>query len=340
MNKDFKRRVLASVLALTVSAGATGCANNNVSDTNQEETNKEEINSIAVTKSYKINLGKEVIELNEEEYNELVSEILENEKFYNRDVEINDVSANVGIERTYNISLFGKMVSLSESEYDNLVAQLVVNGLTEEYNLDETNMEENSYEELTTENFENLVANFSKIYESANLPVTTKDITEFVSVANIDLLSEQNPELIRSLAGNQTREEYLNDAAKLIGAIVMNNFNVWNNTKSTNGFVRASDAIYGEQKEYMIKIEEYTNKIAEAVNRDDSVLVNMNSGSLSKLDDGVGFAAQVNIAVISDGIAKDYLDQENFDMFQVLKTSEKYVSNIFTEYEKCKTLSR
>ena len=113
----------------------------------------------------------------------------------------------------------------------------------------------------------------------------------------------------------------------------MHNFTVWNATHSTEGFIRVSDAIYGEQREQMKKIEEYTDRIAAAVNQGDKDLVNqivsefltdLNSGSLSKLDDGVGFVAQVNIATIADGIARNYLNKENFDMFQILKTSEKY----------------
>jgi len=198
--------------------------------------------------------------------------------------------------------------------------------------------------ELTTENFENLVADYANKYSNEYSAVSTEDITKFAVVGNIDLLAEENPELIREIAGNKTREEFLNDGAKLIGATVMNNFNVWNSTHSTENFVRVSDVIYGSQKNQMLKIEEYVDRIADAANADDKDLVNeivsqflvdMNSGDLSKLDDGVGFVAQVNIAMISDGIARNYLNKENFDMLQVLKTSEKYVSNIFTVYERC-----
>ena len=208
------------------------------------------------------------------------------------------------------------------------------------------------YEELTDENFENLVAEYANKYSEQYTSVSTEDITKFAVIANIDLLAEENPELLRESAGIQTKEEYLNDGAKVIGASVMNNFNVWNSTKSTEGFIRVSNIVYGEQKQQMIKIEEYVDRIADAANLNDADLVNeivsefiidMNSGDLSKLDDGVGFAAQVNIAVISDGIARNYLNKQNFDMLQILKTSEKYVSNIFTEYDKCagnKTLVR
>jgi len=213
-----------------------------------------------------------------------------------------------------------------------------------------------TYERLTNENFGNLVVDLTKIYIDKNVvSVSTEDILKFVSIANIDKLSEENKELAQELFGNQSKEEYLNDVAKVIGATVMYNNNVYMNTNSTEDFIKVSDSIIGSQKENMIKIEEHTNKIAEAVKKDDKDLVNalvsefildLNSGELSKLDDGVGFAAQVNIALISDVIAGNYLNQENFNMLQILKTGEKHVSNIFTVYEGCieveevKTLTR
>lgn len=204
--------------------------------------------------------------------------------------------------------------------------------------------EDNSYVELTEEDFQNIVGLYVTKNASKYSNVGTEDILKFVALANIDEIVESNPELARSLFNYESKEEYLNDAAKVIGATVMYDMNVWNQTKSTNDFILVSDSIIGSQKEQMVKIESYVNKIATAANLGDEVLVNnfvsefindINYGDLSKLDDGVGFAAQVYIALISDCIAKDYLSQENFDMLQVLKTSEKYISNIFAVYERC-----
>ena len=213
----------------------------------------------------------------------------------------------------------------------------------------EVETSDSNYVYLTKEDFEKVVGSFVTKNGKKYSGVSSEDIVKFVAIANIDEIVESNEELSKELFSNPSKEEYLNDAAKVIGTTVMFDYNVWSQTNSTEEFVKISDIIIGSQKDKMIIIEDYVNRIADAVNSNDEELVNsiiaefiddMSVGKLSKLDDGVGFAAQVNIAVISDGIAKDYLDQENFDMFQVLKTSEKYVSNIFTEYEKCKTLSR
>lgn len=201
-----------------------------------------------------------------------------------------------------------------------------------------------SEEELTTDNFENMVAAYANKYSDQYSIVETSDITKFAVIANIDILAEENPELIKEIAGDKTKEEFLNDAFKLIGLTDMCNSDIWEQTKSTDNFIRISDIIYGNQKQQMLKIEAYIDQIAVAVNENDADLVNqivngfivdLNSGELSKLDDGVGMVMVSYLLTMSDSIAKDYLNQENFDRLQVLKTSEKYISNIFTIYDKC-----
>jgi len=349
MKKEINKvRATAAVLSMLVLGSSTaGCAKNTNKEVNVGNDNVSSNSfDISVEKNYKIVLGLKELTLNNEQYTELVNAVIKNELFYNRDVKIEDED-HVKIERLYNLNVFGENITLNEKDYDSLVQQLLEYEIGNVVNtqLDETIDEVDAYEPLTTENFENLVSEYANKYSSEyDGIVETKDIIKFASIANIDLLSEENRELANELFSNQTKEEYLNDAAKLIGTTVMYNFKQWNTSLSTKDFIKVSDIIYGEQKDKMLKIEEYTDRIASAVIMNDTELVNnivsefltdMNSESLSKLDDGVGFAAQVNIAVIADGIARNHLNKENFDMFQVLKTSEKYVSNIFTEYEEC-----
>lgn len=212
--------------------------------------------------------------------------------------------------------------------------------------------EENTNISISDE-FENIAGEFSSKNSEAFDSISTSDITKFIAIANIDYIVENDDELAQNLFSEPSKEEYLNDAAKVIGAIVMHNYNIWSETNSTEQFIKVSDVIMGEQQDKMRIIEDYVDKVAEASINQDTELVNklvaeflndMNSGELSKLDDGVGFASAVHIAVISDIIARNYLNEPNFDMLQVLKSSEKYISNIFAEYDKCadnaKTLSR
>jgi len=236
--------------------------------------------------------------------------------------------------------------SISDSDYDNSSSNSY-DKLNNVLVLDEDEL-------LTEENFDYMISEYTSKYSNRYTSVNEDDITKFGAIANIDLLSEDNPEYAKELFGTTTKEEYLSDSAKVIGATVSYNMDIWNSTFSTKDFIKVSDIVFGESKEEMLKIEDYTDRIAHAVNENNRNLVNdivsefitdLNSGELSKLDDGIGFAAQVNIALIADGIARNYLNKENFDMFQILKTSEKYVSNIFTEYDRCinedvKTLTR
>lgn len=211
----------------------------------------------------------------------------------------------------------------------------------------------NKENEIDQDKFEDLAGSFTKKYGSKISSVSTEDIVKFIALTNIDNIYENNTELAKSLFDKDSSEEFFNDAFKVIGAVVMYDFNEWNQNNSTKNFIKVSDVVIGSQKDKMIKIENYVDKIAKAANDNNEELVNkivseflndMNSGELSKLDDGVGFASQIYIAVISDGIAHNYLNQENFDMLQVLKESNKYISNMFAIYNECnkniKTLGR
>ena len=199
-------------------------------------------------------------------------------------------------------------------------------------------------EGLNAENFENLVVEFAKPYVDNNVNVTTEDLIKFVSIVNIDKLVEENPEFASELFGTQTKEEYLNDAAKIIGMTYTYNRNVFEAEQSTKNFLRISNAVYGSQKELLQEVENYVDKVAET--RFDSEKCNEviselilklgdPTSDLSYLDDGVGFGMQVYIELIRSYIAKDVINQQNFDMLSTMTSSEEYVSNIFTAYDKC-----
>lgn len=197
-------------------------------------------------------------------------------------------------------------------------------------------------EELNQENFENLVATFAKTYVDKKVNISTEDLTKFVSIVNIDKLAEENPEFAATLFSVQTKEEYLNDAAKVIGATYSYNYMIFEKENSTENFIRISDSIYGSQKEKMLIIEEYVDLIAKARGNETEVnkivselLVRMHCEDLTYLDDGVGFGMQVYVELIRSYLAKDELTQENFDLLTTMTSSDEYVSNIFTVYDKC-----
>lgn len=211
----------------------------------------------------------------------------------------------------------------------------ISNGIDNIINKDET---------LNQENFEKLVAGFAKEYSDKNLNVTTEDVIKFVSIVNIDSLVEENPEFAKELFGTQTKEEYLQDAAKVIGMTYSYNRQVFEKEGSTENFIRISDSVYGEQKEILKIIESYVDQIAlvrydsEKVNELISELIVRLSdpqSNLSYLDNGVGFGMQVNIELIRSYLAKDVISKENYDMLTLLTSAEEYTSNIFTLYDGC-----
>lgn len=204
---------------------------------------------------------------------------------------------------------------------------------------------EETNEILTTDNFNQLVEDFSEEYAENNINVTNEDLVKFVSIVNIDELAEENPELAAELFSVQTKEEYINDAAKVIGMTYMYNHNIYMKEGSTENFIDISAAVHDEdQKEKMEIVEDYVDDIAAATGDSEKVneivedyLISLSDPQreLSYLDDGVGFGMQVDIALMLNTVASNDLNKENRDWLQELTSSEKYVSNIFAVYDEC-----
>lgn len=176
-------------------------------------------------------------------------------------------------------------------------------------------------EGLTNEAFENLVAELAKTYQDENVNLTTEDVTKFVAILNIDNLVAENPELASELFKDSTKEEFIQDAAKTISETVMHNAKVFEEEKSTENFIRISDALYGEQKEQLVAIETYVDEIAkvyydqEQVNEIATELITrLVTGDLNTLDNGVQFGMQISIELIRSYIAKNVLSDINQDV--------------------------
>lgn len=208
------------------------------------------------------------------------------------------------------------------------------------------------YELLTTEKFEDLCAERIKAFNDVNLPVNETDVIVYIMGTNSDKLAEDNKELIAQIVGDKSEIEVINDFGKVCAAIAMKNFESFQKDHSSENFIKVSDSIFGEQKNSMIAVEGYIDKIMSSYN--DGGKVNtyvselfdqLNSGDLSKLDDGVGFSMSTYLMLL-DAMDKSSfiaLNEENRDMLAQLITSEKYVSDIkaiFTGCEDVKTRTK
>ena len=211
-------------------------------------------------------------------------------------------------------------------------------------NTPDTNAPETVEETLTTENFENLVAQVAKNYQDKDVNVSTEDIAKFVSIINIDKLTKENPELAQELFGEKTKEQYIQEAARVIGETVMYNAKVFEETKNTEGFIRISDAVYGDSKEQMITIESYVDEIAKVYYAQEQVnplatdlIKRLVTGDLQNLDNGTQFGMQVSIELIRSYIAKDVLTDVNRDVLTDITRLD--VSGIMETYDNVNGLS-
>ena len=197
---------------------------------------------------------------------------------------------------------------------------------------------------LTTQEFETLAANFIKILQDKNINVTTADITKFVSIVNIDRLVEENKELANTLFASYTKEEYIQDSANIIGRTCQYNAKTFKSENSTENFVRISDSLYGEQKEQLLIIESYVDRIAEVCHDAEQVntivaelITRLSTGDLQNLDYGVQFAMQVSIETIRSYIAKDVLTEEN--LIALTEITRLDVSEIMYMYDNVQGLN-
>ena len=197
---------------------------------------------------------------------------------------------------------------------------------------------------LSTEAFENLVASIAKQYQDKEINLTTEDITKFVAIMNIDALNEENPELASELFKDSTSIDYIAEAAKTISETVMYNGKVFEAEKSTENFIRISDAAYGTTKEQLLIIESYVDEIAKVYSDQEQVnalvtdlMAKLSTGDLQNLDTGAQFGMQISIELIRSFIAKDILTPANQEV--LTEITRLNVADIIVAYEKANTLT-
>ena len=83
-----------------------------------------------------------------------------------------------------------------------------------------TIVETENYDELTTEKFEDLCSHVIRYFEEKGIIVKKSDVVKFVAAFNIDKLKQDNPELVKSLMGTQTIEEFFADAEKVSDTLI------------------------------------------------------------------------------------------------------------------------
>ncbi len=324
MKKEINRiRVTAALLATLVLGSTAGCAKKEPTNVGtKSNTSTSSTFDVSVAKNYTITLGMRELVLSEEQYNELVAEVIKNEKYYNRDAIIED-GDHVQVERYYTLNIFGENITLNEKDYEILVNQLlkqeiinIVDESKDKTNEDTTSLVD-TYEPLTTERFNKLVKEIKESFEKINLAVKDEDVRKFAMILNIDTLAEDNKELISEIIGEQDPTEVFADADKVIDTIMTYHYEYYYSDDDAiikafeagvaykhdiDGFVKLSDFIYDkDQKEIVLEIEKRIAEINDSVRDNEKMnelvykLLKDMIGATSKLsllEDGTNYAVE------------------------------------------------
>lgn len=238
------------------------------------------------------------------------------------------------------------------------------------YNYDENValLNEEDKEVLTTTEFNKLTTKLTEDLRAKKLNISDGDVEKFMMIVHIDKLAETNKDLIKSIVGTQTADEVQQDAYKVIGEIVMYNYNTYYTENKTDNFIRISEYIYGSKsKDVVSKVEKIVDEISKAKdNKELNYLVTnllrdlLNPTSeLSYTEDGIGYALQISLEPVRglfgmDLYGKVLLDDTNKDLIKYFVPyagdEQEYIDNnvlnghilnihdILVECEKGKTL--
>ena len=152
-------------------------------------------------------------------------------------------------------------VLLNNKDNSKLVDIINNNVLYEEYFTQQSidSMAESKDIVICEEDFEKLVASFTKILRDKGISetdLTNTDIMKFVAVVNIENL---DPELIEVLRGDETASQFITEAMTITGHITAYNRNYYNQNHNTLGFINVSDAFleesYGTSYKETITVE-------------------------------------------------------------------------------------
>lgn len=204
-----------------------------------------------------------------------------------------------------------------------------------------------AYDTLTNDKFESLAASNLKMIKDKGLTLNEADVLKFVAIVNINKLSQDNPELLASLIGNQNPDEFRGDSQKVLGASVMYNYQTYLANGNDNDFIKLSSFVFDEtEKAKVIEVENRVHEIG--LNKDNNeemnALVNKllrdlasPTSSISYFEPGVGFGLQLTLEPVRGlyGMAKDFmtvtLDDTNADLIKYFvpyaEDEQKYVDN-------------
>ena len=200
-------------------------------------------------------------------------------------------------------------------------------------------------EVLTTNKFNELTTVLTNDLRTRGLNISDGDVRKFMMIVHIDKLAETNKDLIVEIMGEQTADEVKQDAYKVIGEIVMYNYNTYYTENKTDNFIRISNYVFGtKSSDVLKKVEERVDLISKEKdnNKLNYLVTNLlrdltnPASELSYTEDGIGFAMQISLEPVRglfgmDMRGKNLLDKTNKDLIKYFVSyagdGEEYVNN-------------
>lgn len=226
-------------------------------------------------------------------------------------------------EKAGTFKLFGNNINNNNNNNNNSV-------LGYDYDNNVVLLNTEDQEKLTTDEFNKLTEKLIKDLRDKKLNISDGDVEKFMMLVHIDKLAETNFDLIKKIMGNQNADEVQQDAYKVIGEIVMYNYNTYYTENKTDNFIRISEYVFGtKSKDVVAKVENRIDEISKAKdNKELNYLITnllrdlLNPTSeLSYTEDGIGYALQASLEPVRglfgmDLYGKNLLDKTNKDLIK------------------------
>lgn len=232
----------------------------------------------------------------------------------------------------------------------------------------EANMTEAEQAPINQEQLAKITADFINDLKSKGIEITTNEALNFVAVANIDTIINDDEKLANELFGDKDSEELLSAAGKVIGMIHTYNAKYYLKNQTTDGYIDASSVIYDEEDKAKLAIlENNVTTVGKSLKVTDITAANAAAqGSLDALNDptvgftidgkkdserlssGAGFISAITLADTNfvglntwDGNGMiNTISKEVEDGLVVEGNGAEYVSNVMTMIEDCSAVTK
>lgn len=176
---------------------------------------------------------------------------------------------------------------------------------------------------LTDEEFNKLLDSVKKDLDAKNISYDPGKVDDYLTVCNIDALSESNPDKIEEVIGDQTVEKVMQNAYDIESSKVSYDYSSYFETGSTDDFFKVSNVVFSEEdKKIVDEIQKRVNLIGkieddEEFNNEVCKLLydfcDETNPYYGKLSDGAYFALQEVLEPLRGMYGMEYKEDDRFN---------------------------